>query len=94
MHLHSDASLCLPQLHISVLDLNDREPSLSQRLYTVNVSEAVEPGQKLVSVAAHDPDGDATLYYGLETAQSDRSLQLFSIDSVTGQVTVAERLDR
>ena len=77
-----------------MLDLNDGEPSLSQRLYSVNVSESAEPGQKLISVAAHDPDDDATLYYGLETAQSDRSLQLFSIDSVTGQVTVAERIDR
>ncbi|XP_043247503.1 fat-like cadherin-related tumor suppressor homolog, partial [Amphibalanus amphitrite] len=81
-------------LHISVMDLNDREPTLSQRLYSVNVSEAAEPGLRLVSVAAHDPDGEATLYYGLEAAQSERSLQLFAIDSLSGRVTVAERLDR
>ncbi|KAF0297481.1 Protocadherin Fat 3 [Amphibalanus amphitrite] len=81
-------------LHISVMDLNDREPTLSQRLYSVNVSEAAEPGRRLVSVAAHDPDGEATLYYGLEAAQSERSLQLFAIDSLSGRVTVAERLDR
>ena len=77
-----------------MLDLNDRAPSLSQRLYSVEVSEAADPGHQLVSVAAHDPDGEATLYYSLETAQSDRSLHLFSIDSLSGRVTVAERLDR
>ncbi|XP_037068712.1 protocadherin Fat 1-like [Pollicipes pollicipes] len=81
-------------LRITVLDVNDRDPAFERALYAVNVSEAAEPGDRLLTVSAADPDGEALLYYGLEAAQSDRSLRLFSIDPMTGQVTVAGRLDR
>ncbi|XP_035916489.1 cadherin-related tumor suppressor [Anopheles stephensi] len=76
---------------VNVLDKNDNPPKFT-RLFSVNVTENAEIGQFVIKITSSDSDiginANAT-YIFTENLGSK-----FSIDSTTGNVTVAGHLDR
>lgn len=82
------------QLYINVIDINDHRPEFTESVYRIDISESVEEGTEVLQLHATDLDEDKTLFYSLHAARDPSSLQLFRVDSVSGSVTVATRLDR
>ena len=50
-------------LKITVLDRNDNDPVMAQRVYDVAVSESAPLGSEIVKVVANDPDENSELRY-------------------------------
>ena len=74
---------------IAIRLIDDNEPLFSEPLYTFDISEDVSPGVELGTVVAMDADiGDIFLY---QIASGDVP---FSVDSVTGVVSVTGSVDR
>ena len=48
---------------ITVLDRNDNDPVMAQRIYDVAVSESAPLGSEIVKVVANDPDENSELRY-------------------------------
>lgn len=76
---------------VAVLDKNDNPPRFS-RLFSVNVTENAEIGTFVIKVTSTDLDvGDnANVTYSF----TDNTGNKFAIDSITGDVTVRDHLDR
>ncbi|XP_031780785.1 fat-like cadherin-related tumor suppressor homolog isoform X4 [Nasonia vitripennis] len=82
-------------LFVKVIDINDHRPELSESIYHVEISEnVVEKGEAILQLHAQDLDEDKKLFYSLHNAQSQASLQIFHVDSLTGTITLNEALDR
>jgi protocadherin Fat 1/2/3 len=79
---------------VTVLDANDHRPQFSERSYSAEVSESVAVGTTVAQLRASDADADGRVFFSLHAARNPSSLRTFRIDSVTGAVTLAERLDR
>ncbi len=86
--------LSIPQLEITVLDVNDHPPVFSEQHYRAEVSENAEVGAEIITLNATDADQDKRVFYALHAASSASSLRKFKVDSVRGVVTLAEKLDR
>uniref|UniRef100_A0A182FUB6 Cadherin domain-containing protein n=1 Tax=Anopheles albimanus TaxID=7167 RepID=A0A182FUB6_ANOAL len=82
------------QLFVSVIDINDHRPEFTETVYRVDISENVEEGMEVLQLHATDEDEDKKLFYSLHAARDPMSLKLFRVDSVTGSIVMAQRLDR
>lgn len=87
-------SATLP-IRITVLDANDNAPTFNQSLYRARVLEDAPPGTLVVQVHATDldegPNGEIIYSFGSHNRASMRDL--FSLDPVTGVLTIKGRLD-
>ncbi|KAL2094520.1 hypothetical protein ACEWY4_009239 [Coilia grayii] len=81
-------------IHVTVLDVNDNLPVFSQPIYQVSLPENSPLGTPLVTVSASDADEGANgrVTYELSLL-AVKVAKLFSIDKVTGVITVAGPID-
>ncbi|XP_027697674.1 protocadherin gamma-A4-like isoform X8 [Vombatus ursinus] len=81
-------------IRVIVLDANDNAPVFTQSLYTMSVPENVPVGTLLLTVNATDPDeginGKMTYFFRKITQKTS---QVFRLNSLTGDITVLENLD-
>lgn len=83
------------QLYVKVIDINDHRPEFSESVYRVEISEnVVDKGEAVLQLHAQDLDQDKRLFYSLHNAQNQASLEIFSVDSLTGTLTLNRALDR
>ncbi|XP_038113282.1 fat-like cadherin-related tumor suppressor homolog isoform X3 [Culex quinquefasciatus] len=82
------------QLYVSVIDINDHRPEFTESLYRVDISESIEEGTEVLQLHATDADEDKKLFYSLHAARDPVSLKLFRVDSVSGSIITAHKLDR
>ncbi|XP_064610099.1 protocadherin Fat 1-like isoform X2 [Liolophura sinensis] len=80
-------------LNVKVQDNNDNAPVFSQTLYIGQVSESAEVGTSVLEVTATDLDKDNKLLYTIHGAANRVSMEMFQINSLTGQISVKEPLD-
>lgn len=80
-------------VNITILDANDNAPIFNQLAYTAQISEDVHIGEFVIKVSATDLDSDMNgkIHYAL--VKGDHHQQ-FTIDPLTGNLTVAKPLDR
>src|SRR5699024_6427029 len=78
---------------VHITDVNDNHPRFTQRLYRAVVPENSLPGTAVITVTAEDRDTNKSLAYSLESSQVE-VLKLLRINSTTGEVSVAGRIDR
>ncbi|KAJ8953022.1 hypothetical protein NQ318_015384 [Aromia moschata] len=81
-------------LNVSVLDINDHRPEFSERLYKVEISEAVPLYTEVLKLKATDRDDNDKLIYSFHSAENIISLRTFLLDSITGVISLAASLDR
>ncbi|XP_073685618.1 protocadherin gamma-A12-like isoform X15 [Garra rufa] len=81
-------------IHITVLDANDNVPVFSESVYKVTLAENTPSGTEIIRVSATDadegPNGEVTYEF---SRISDKAVKLFSIDKITGQITVSGEID-
>ncbi|XP_073685644.1 protocadherin gamma-A12-like isoform X41 [Garra rufa] len=81
-------------IHITVLDANDNVPVFSESVYKVTLAENTPSGTEIIRVSATDadegPNGEVTYEF---SRISDKAVKLFSIDKITGQITVVGEID-
>ncbi|NXC57252.1 PCDG2 protein, partial [Aleadryas rufinucha] len=82
------------RIRVTVVDANDNAPVFSQAEYTVRVPEDVPVGSVLVTVTAADADEglNGQVKYSMNKA-TDMALDVFHLDSETGEITVLRSLD-
>ncbi|KAK3549414.1 hypothetical protein QTP86_001418 [Hemibagrus guttatus] len=81
-------------IHITVLDANDNVPVFSQPVYKVVLAENAPVGTEVVTVSAEDADEGANGAVTYEFSRiADNAAQLFTIDSLTGQIKVSGVID-
>ncbi|KAM6952971.1 protocadherin beta-15-like [Lycodopsis pacificus] len=80
-------------IHVTVLDANDNVPVFSQAVYKASLPENSPLDTLVITVSATDADegmyGEVT--YGFDHVSDEN--QVFSLNSKTGEVTVAESID-
>ncbi|XP_078409251.1 uncharacterized protein cdhr5-rs isoform X2 [Cetorhinus maximus] len=80
------------RLMVQVLDENDNPPIfLKESVQPLNISELTPVGDVLVTLQAHDKDGD-DLIYMIDSASSDAEFFRINLPS-SGQVLLAQHLD-
>ncbi|KAL1424749.1 hypothetical protein MTO96_019894 [Rhipicephalus appendiculatus] len=79
-------------LTVNVVDVNDNRPSFKKSFYRQTVTENSMVGAPIVTARAIDADKNRTIYYSLEGKME--YLALIGIDRKTGEVTVADKIDR
>ncbi|XP_060935126.1 protocadherin gamma-A11-like [Limanda limanda] len=81
-------------IHVTVLDANDNAPVFSQAVYKASLPENSPPDTVVINVSATDADegvnGHVTYQFG---HVSDDYINMFSIDSKTGEITVTGVVD-
>ncbi|XP_049897716.1 protocadherin beta-16-like [Epinephelus moara] len=81
-------------IHVTVLDANDNAPVFSQAVYKASLPENSPPDTIVMTVSATDADegvnGDITYHFG---HISDDDVNVFSIDSKTGEIRVTGMID-
>ncbi|MCI4387972.1 hypothetical protein PGIGA_G00080140, partial [Pangasianodon gigas] len=81
-------------IHINVLDANDNTPVFSQSVYKVTLAENAPLGAEVVTVSATDADEGVNGEVSYEFSRiSDTAAKLFSIDKITGQITLNGNID-
>lgn len=87
--LHSDAFV-----RVTVTDVNDNAPNFSLPQYSVRAREDIPVGAVVAILTATDPDLDegGQVTYSM-TAAAEETDSLFTIDSLTGTVRLAQSLD-
>ncbi|XP_050689947.1 fat-like cadherin-related tumor suppressor homolog [Eriocheir sinensis] len=84
------------KLVVEVMDANDHRPVFSARTYEGAVSEDVAPGSTVVTLQCRDrdqsPTASSAVYFTLHHAQALASQGLFTVDSFTGDLIVAEEV--
>jgi protocadherin Fat 1/2/3 len=81
-------------LYVSVIDSNNHRPEFTKHEYRVEISENTERDAEILQLHATDADDDKKLFYSLHAAKNPTSLELFRVDSMTGVVTLLQKLDR
>ncbi|XP_026185840.1 protocadherin gamma-A12-like isoform X10 [Mastacembelus armatus] len=81
-------------IHVTVLDANDNAPVFSQAVYKASLPENSPPETVVIKVSATDADegvnGDVTYDFG---HISDDDVNVFSIDTKTGEIKVTGVID-
>uniref|UniRef100_A0A8C9XWP0 FAT atypical cadherin 4 n=1 Tax=Sander lucioperca TaxID=283035 RepID=A0A8C9XWP0_SANLU len=80
-------------VNITILDAND-PPVFTQELYDVQVSEGLSPGGLVTFVSAEDSDSVPSWSRFSYSIAPEFDKNVFTINSKTGQVSVAAELDR
>ncbi|XP_023559797.1 protocadherin gamma-A4 isoform X14 [Octodon degus] len=82
------------RIHVTLIDINDNAPVFTQPEYLVSVHENLPIGTRLLTIRATDPDegpnGEVT--YSFRNV-GDKISQLFQLNSMSGDLTVARDLD-
>ncbi|XP_064182038.1 protocadherin alpha-8-like isoform X6 [Anguilla rostrata] len=83
------------QVIVNVLDINDNPPVFSSSLYKVRIFENTPPGTSIITVNATDLDAglNGEVVYSFSKLQQGHILDMFTIDSHTGTVTVKGVID-
>ncbi|XP_035265778.1 protocadherin alpha-8-like isoform X8 [Anguilla anguilla] len=83
------------QIIVNVLDINDNPPVFSSSLYKVRIFENTPPGTSIITLNATDSDADLNgeVVYSFSKLQQGHILDMFTIDSHTGTVTVKGVID-
>lgn len=84
------------QLKVTILDENDEKPQFSQPHINVSLSENTQ-SQTLVAMltaADHDQGTNGSVSYSLHSSVQQSYPNMFALDSLTGQLTIKNRLDR
>ncbi|XP_029959550.1 protocadherin alpha-3-like isoform X17 [Salarias fasciatus] len=80
---------------VKVLDVNDNVPVFSKDVYSVTVSENAPVDTSVIQVNATDldegPNGD--VFYSFSSSMNQNILNVFDINSITGEVTVKGVID-
>ncbi|KYN09067.1 Cadherin-related tumor suppressor [Trachymyrmex cornetzi] len=93
------------KVRVTVLDKNDVAPTWGPGPWKFNISEEAPPNTIITVLEAHDPDTIGTLTYTLvpnhhrpgdrgESADDDETQGQFKLHPTTGQLSLAESLDR
>ncbi|KAG1963244.1 protocadherin-15, partial [Pimephales promelas] len=77
-------------LLVEVIDINDNSPVFSLPTYTVNVPENTPAGTVILRLSAVDADLVSNVTYRIKT---EAARQLFSVNRLTGAVSVLQALD-
>uniref|UniRef100_A0A672QQM8 Protocadherin-15-like n=1 Tax=Sinocyclocheilus grahami TaxID=75366 RepID=A0A672QQM8_SINGR len=77
-------------LLVEVTDINDNSPVFSQPIYTVNVPENTPAGTVILRLSAVDADLVSNVTYRIKT---EAARQLFTVNRLTGAVSVLQALD-
>lgn len=79
------------EVRIQILDINDNRPIFYPLYYSIMVRDIAPIGQLLTTVTATDPDqgGNAVIRYQFQPPVDNH----YSLNSTTGQVTLARQLD-
>ncbi|CAK8690975.1 unnamed protein product [Clavelina lepadiformis] len=82
-------------LQIRIVDENDNNPVFEQAEYSVMIPEDTEPGEQLIRVQAHDIDTGlaGTVRYYLSSINKKTTFDLLNVNELTGDVSLASRLD-
>ncbi|XP_060561268.1 LOW QUALITY PROTEIN: protocadherin Fat 1-like [Ruditapes philippinarum] len=80
-------------VNIRLMDVNDNYPYFESNPYRVTVPENSESGISIIQVVAHDLDKSSKFRYSFGDNMRKYAHQ-FSIDSITGVVTLLSPLDR
>uniref|UniRef100_A0A8C9T570 Protocadherin-15 n=1 Tax=Scleropages formosus TaxID=113540 RepID=A0A8C9T570_SCLFO len=78
------------RLFVEVIDVDDNSPVFSQASYTVSLPENSPPGTAVLRLSAKDADLHSNITYRIRT---EEARQLFSVDPVTGLLSVLQTLD-
>lgn len=78
---------------VTVLDKNDNPPHFT-RLFSVNVTENAEIGTFVIRITSSDLDIGQNANVSYSFRDTDNSGRKFSIDALSGNVTVTGYLDR
>ncbi|XP_061090082.1 protocadherin alpha-4-like [Conger conger] len=83
------------QIIVNILDINDNPPVFSSSLYKVRIYENTPPGTSVITLNATDLDADSNgeIVYSFSKLSQGRILDIFTIDSNTGTVTVKGVID-
>lgn len=82
------------QLYVTVIDINDHRPEFTEKSYRIDISEDIDEGTEILQLHATDLDEDKKLFFSLHAARDPISLKKFRVDSVTGKIFLAQKLDR
>lgn len=84
------------QLKVTILDENDEAPEFSQQYINVSLSENTQPHTlvAMLTAADHDQGTNGSVTYSLQNGVQQMYPNVFSLDSLTGQLTTKTRLDR
>ncbi|XP_073716311.1 protocadherin Fat 4 isoform X2 [Misgurnus anguillicaudatus] len=82
-------------LTVSITDINDNAPVFSKQQYEATVSEHAAVGTDVVDVTADDKDEgqNAVVTYQIIKQEPASTSPVFTIDSASGSIRVAEKLD-
>ncbi|XP_068571535.1 protocadherin beta-15-like [Cebidichthys violaceus] len=80
-------------IHVTVLDANDNVPVFSQAVYKASLPENSHLDTLVITVSATDADEglNSEITYGFDHVSDEK--HVFSLNSKTGEVTVAESID-
>lgn len=80
-------------VNVTVIDSNDNAPIFRQNAYAVQVREDTEVSSNILQVIANDLDSgsNGNVFYSIEKGDSARK---FSVNPITGQVSIISPLDR
>ncbi|XP_042181707.1 protocadherin alpha-2 isoform X7 [Oncorhynchus tshawytscha] len=83
------------QIIVNVIDVNDNTPTFGKQLYKVRVNENASFGTKILKLDASDLDEgfNGELVYSFSERGSVNSVDVFSIDAQSGEITVKRKLD-
>ncbi|KAK6636218.1 hypothetical protein RUM43_009876 [Polyplax serrata] len=84
------------QLKVTILDENDGKPKFFQDQINATLSEDIPPNTLVATLTASDSDQgtNGSVAYFLDTELQPELLNLFALDSLTGQLTTKVMLDR
>ncbi|XP_058263785.1 protocadherin gamma-A11-like isoform X18 [Hemibagrus wyckioides] len=83
------------KITVTVIDVNDNSPVFSQTIYRVSLSENIPRDSLVVTVSATDMDkgSNSEVTYSFSQSTGKESVDLFSIDSETGEIKLKGFLD-
>ncbi|XP_043558991.1 protocadherin-10-like isoform X5 [Chiloscyllium plagiosum] len=83
------------QIKINVVDANDNPPVCQQDIYQITISENIPKDTLIVKVTAMDMDQglNGEVIYSFSDHTPVKTREVFSLDSITGEIRVAGALD-